>query len=370
MSLETSTTQSDVKGSSISLPFPKEGWVRFMYGVFITVLPAFSFLAVQFLKPDWQSGSLSAYLALFLQPEASMLFLFLLACSIACCVLLLINLDHYSSMFMLRFGIYIGALLALQYSFILLFYVLDQLFSPAILLLWLFPLYFPKIYWWAVSKWAAGRVHSGLTILVMIAVVIAIVIYRDPFLLLFISFAAFVTSAPFWSFLMVGQAAIWLYKNCETKLILPHGLGLTAWLAAYIAALQFDILKMYELYAALPSQPPYDCYIATAAARGHPHFVRSQTVQRADGKSMQVNRQLQILKCAELALLAINPRLHAILRRIYDMVGKSLARRIQNPFLADVAYLLLQPWEWGAVFVLKLIIPEIGSISRRIYIEG
>jgi hypothetical protein len=124
---------------------------------------------------------------------------------------------------------------------------------------------------------------------------------------------------------------------------------------------------MYELYAALPAQPPPDCYIATAAARGHPRFVHSQVVIFTEGKSMRVNRQLQILKCAELALLAVNPRLHKLLRQIYDVVGKALARKIQNPFLADMAYLLCKPWEWCAVLVLKRITPDFELIARSMY---
>jgi hypothetical protein len=142
-----------------------------------------------------------------------------------------------------------------------------------------------------------------------------------------------------------------------------------AWLAAYAVAWRYDILKMYELYAALPPQPPPDCYIATAATQGHPRVVGSRLVQRADGKSMQVNGQLQVLKFAEQALLAVNPRWHTALRRIYDVVGKSLARRIRSPFLADIAYLLLKPFEWLARWLLKMIIPEIDALTEKIYTE-
>jgi hypothetical protein len=85
---------------------------------------------------------------------------------------------------------------------------------------------------------------------------------------------------------------------------------------------------------------------------------------------MQVNGQLQRLKCAELALMAVSPRVHEVLRRMYDVVGKALARRIKNPFLADVAFLLLKPAEWFAIFILKNIVPEIEAVSRRIYVES
>lgn len=94
---------------------------------------------------------------------------------------------------------------------------------------------------------------------------------------------------------------------------------------------------MYELYAALPPQP-YDCYIATAAAQGHPRFVGSRRINLSKGKQMMVNPQLQRLKFAEPALQAAIPGLHKIVRRIYDVVGKILARKINNPYLVDAIH--------------------------------
>ncbi|OQX17935.1 MAG: hypothetical protein BWK76_09030 [Desulfobulbaceae bacterium A2] len=41
------------------------------------------------------------------------------------------------------------------------------------------------------------------------------------------------------------------------------------------------------------------------------------------------------------------------LRMVYDRVGRPLARRMTNPYVADVAYLLLQPFEWGTMGALK-----------------
>jgi len=76
---------------------------------------------------------------------------------------------------------------------------------------------------------------------------------------------------------------------------------------------------------------------------------------------------LQLLKCAELALLAICPLWHKPLRSAYDGIGKSLARRIQNPLLADLAYLCLKPSELLAGIILKRIVPEIHAIASKIY---
>ncbi len=82
---------------------------------------------------------------------------------------------------------------------------------------------------------------------------------------------------------------------------------------------------------------------------------------------MQVNPQLQRLKCVELALLAISPNLHKFIRRIYDVLGRKLAARINNPILADIAFLILVPVEWISFLVLKLIIPNVQSISKKMY---
>jgi hypothetical protein len=142
--------------------------------------------------------------------------------------------------------------------------------------------------------------------------------------------------------------------------------GLIAWLAAYGLAWRFSILLAIQVYHSLPVALP-DCYIASASARGHGRIVRSWPVTLPAG-TMLVMQQLQVLKCAELALLALTPRLHGRLRAIYDVVGKTIARwLLTNPFVADLAYLTLKPFEWAARLVLKALIPEIDEYARRLY---
>jgi hypothetical protein len=369
MSLEPDVIQNDEENAPVSLPFPIAPWGRILYGLFVTVLPLFSFWATDLLKPEWQNGELGSYIILLLFPEASILFFPLLAYSIICYLLILLVPARFSQVLVVRAGIYTGVLLALHYSIAVLIYSLYSTtwYIYFLLPVWIFPFVYSRLYRWAVSKWAVVKVNKALPILIISVLVIVTLLTRGgvPFLAMIVLTMA----APFWSFLLALRAALWLYKTYETKLSLPHGLGLTVWLAAYVAAWRYDILKMYELYHALPPQPPPDCYIATAAAQGHPRIVRSKLVQRADGKAMQVNGQLQVLKFAELALLAVNPRWHTALRRNYDVVGKSLARRIHQPFLADVAYLLLKPFEWLARWLLKVIVPEIDSLTEKIYTE-
>jgi len=367
MSLEPALNQADVQVSVPTLPFPNAWAARILYGLFVTVLPAFSFWATDLLKPEWQNGELSSYIILLLFPQASVLFFPLLAYSTICYLILLYAPTRFSQSFIVRAGIYTAVLLALQYSIVVLLYTLYEpdTFIYVLIPTWIFPFVCVLVYRWAVSKWTTVKVNKALPILIIAVLLIVTVLTRGgtPFLAMIILTMA----APFWSFLLALRAAHWLYKNYETQFTLPRGLGLTAWLAVYVAAWRFDILKMYELYDALPPQPPPDCYIATVAARGHPQFVGSKLVQRADGRSLQITGQLQILKCAELALMAVNPHVHQLLRKIYDRVGKSLALRIQNPFSADIAYLLLKPFEWGARLILRVIVPEFYLITKHIY---
>jgi len=283
MTLEPTTDQSEMDDSTKAQQFPIHGWWRVLYSLFVVALPAFSFWVIPALKPEWQSGDLQDYLALLLQPEASLFFLILLTYSVICYLLLLIIPDRSSSVFAIRLGIYAGVLLALQYSVVMFLYLSDNKYSFTVFLLWLFPLYYTRIDQWAVRKWGRQRARLGLMVLILLAIVIVAVINREQFYPLFLALIGLVIAAPFWSFLIAGQAALWLIRNYETPFSMKRGLGVTAWLAAYGLSWRYDILKMYELYSELPLVPP-TCYIATAAAHGHPTFVGSRTVQLGEWK--------------------------------------------------------------------------------------
>lgn len=363
MTLESPNRSNAMNESAQSTDFPVRGWWKIFYGAFLLVIPAFSFWAVQALKPEWQSGDRDAYLTLLLQPEAAVVFLVLLAYSIICYLLLLVDADRFARSFAVRLGIYTGVLLALQYTILLGVYLFNTPASIALLLVWFFPLYVPRLYRWGFAGWIKRFVRLWMIAVLLIAyAIIASYIREDAFVPVFLVVLGIVASAPFWSLLIAVQASVWLLKRHEAGVTLPRGLGVTAWAASFIAAWRYDILKMNELYSQLPLVPP-DCYIATAAANGHPNFVGSKTVRLANGHSMRVNRQLQIFKCAELALLAVAPNAHKILRGMYDFIGKPLARMIRRPLLADAAYLLLKPFEWAAGYMLKRLVPEINPIS-------
>ena len=341
---------------------------RLIFGLFILAAPIFNFIFIDVMKPDWQSGKVSDYINLFLLPKASLLFFPLLTYSIICYLLLLYDTDRFAKSFFVRFGIYSGVFLALQYSILTIFALEVSPYSILVLLVYFSPVLITKAYRWLIAKWDAaliGKIALGAGIVVMIVCMLIWGNVLSPFVLLIFIIGI---ASPFWSFMLAGQLALWLLKNYESKFTLLRGLGLVAWLASYIYALRFNILKMYELYAALPPQPP-DCYIATAAAKGHPQIVRSKTIRLENGNLIKVNSQLQHLKCLELAILAIAPKLHHWIRRVYDVVGRKLAVHIKNSFLADIAFLILVPVEWISLLVLKLLIPEIQIISKKFYVS-
>jgi hypothetical protein len=160
-------------------------------------------------------------------------------------------------------------------------------------------------------------------------------------------------AGPAWS--LAAYGAMWVRLRRERiDERPPMGRALAVWLAGFVAALAHALVEAGRLYRELPEHPPPSCYVATAAAQGHPRIVRSW---RAGGR--RVNEQLIRLKALELALARTAPRLHAAARAAYDRVGPVLAARIRHPLAADLAYLSLKPAEWAARALLAL------SCSRR-----
>ena len=60
-------------------------------------------------------------------------------------------------------------------------------------------------------------------------------------------------------------------------------LGAVAWLSAYFAFVGNAVRYAWREYQTLPTEKPPKCYVATAAAKGHPWLVGSWVVVREDG---------------------------------------------------------------------------------------
>ncbi|HNO94780.1 MAG TPA: hypothetical protein PKJ84_11450 [Anaerolineales bacterium] len=349
-------------GETIVPPLLDRTWKRILFGLFIVAAPIFNFSFIELMKPEWQDGRFISYIYISLLPEASLAFFPLLLYAILSYLLVLWDSEQFADSLIIRLGIYGGTLLALQYSILSLIATFSL--SPAVLVVVLAygaPLILPKLYLWLKPKWDKLFERRRLVAILIPLILIALALWGFFFVLAIIGIAA-----PFWAFLLALQTTRWLLKYYETSFSFTQGFGILTWFSAYAFALRFNILKMFELYNALPTEPP-NCYIATAAAQGHPHFVGSQEVRLANGKSMRVNRQLQRLKAAEIAWMGVSAPSHRRMRHLYDVIGKQLAKHIQNPILADVAFFLLIPVEWISFFVLQLIVPEIQFMSERLY---
>lgn len=349
-------------------PIPHSPLAKLLFATFVLVMPVVAFWSTDLFWPEWQNGELESYLILLLSPKASWPFFPFLIYSIVCYLLLSYDFARYSAHFIVRFGIYTGVLLALQFSILSGLYFFKADWTALLLvLLWILPILAARIYTWAVSKWDTKNVSIGLAVVLSIAVLAMAVIAKSPMAPIYLVLVCITVAAPVWCFLIFSRVAVWLIRNHEMQITVFRGLGVSAWTGVYIVAWRIAVLKMYELYAALPPEPPPDCYIATAAAQGHPQFVGSKVVLRTDGTSLTVNRQLQILKFAELALMAVLPRMHKALRKVYDVIGRFVARKIKNPFLADLAYLMLSPFEMLAAFLLRRLLPQFDELTRQLY---
>lgn len=357
------------------LPVPKSILWRIFYALVVSVLAILAFVFFTAFEPEWQTGKFSAYVTLLLSPRSSWTFAPLITYSSISLLFLLASPVRWARVFWVRLGIYTGTLLSLQFIILALLALEETAFLA--LIIWISPLIARPILRWMAGKigikWTALIVIATLILLYLLYILISSLrfhsipdlykLFLTPILFLV---GAVIASAPFWSLLIMGVTGYGLLKHYETGFTLLRGVGVLAWLGGFAASWSVAILRMFQLYAELPTAPP-DCYIATAAANGHARFVDSREVTLANGARMRVNAQLQRLKCAELALLAIHPRLHAMLRKLYDALGQPLARKMINPFVADAAYLLLKPFEWISIFVLRWIIPEINILARKMY---
>jgi hypothetical protein len=260
-----------------------------------------------------------------------------------------------------RFGIYSGALLALQYCLIVGTMLGNKPES------WFYMLFWSVL---AIAiPYGAGslivhltsRQRSSLDVFAIFLIVFAVVGFFS--LLVAIIFATPLALAAY------SILAIRLLRTGDgprLRISIARCLAAIGWLSAWFAAWRMSVALMLEAYSQLPTTQPRRCYIATAAAQGHRQFVRSRTIRAEDGSPAIVNDQLRYLKAAELMLCCAAPRLHRGVRRVYDAVGPRVAARIKHPLIADAAYVSLKPCEWVARLVLWLVLPlECRAILRN-----
>ncbi len=367
------------------MSIPESRLRRLLYAVVTIVLPIVCFaITYSGLAPDWQSqsGRLGDYSLIVLSGEVSRIFYPFLLYSMLCMLLLLISSHRFSHYFVVRFGIYSGVILSFQYTVIAGTSMFSQTRVIDVRALYLvafgvlacaIPVGINRLYEKAKDRFGNKRTHYVITGLFVCVWIITSVLYGygSIFAPAYLSLLLALACAPSWCLGIAGTVSIRLFRRYELeKLNLAwRSLCVIAWTAPFLAAWRIAILRTLEIYALLPESPP-NCYVATAAARGHPGIVRSRPVARSGGCVTWVNPQMQHLKCAELALMATFPRAHRLIRQTYDLLGPWLARFLLHPILADVAYVLLKPIEWGARGVMTAIVPSIDEIADWIYTKS
>ena len=150
------------------------------------------------------------------------------------------------------------------------------------------------------------------------------------------------TAAWYWVlFLRIRKGVHFSLRSCIWNFV-----GLVPFWAA-------SVMISKQQYLALPDEAP-DCFVVTAASRGHGAIVGPFT-EIAHAEKMRVaNRQLLRFWRFEEWWDRVSPRTHRGFRRIYNRVGPCVARRIRSPWLADGVYLLLKPLEWFAFLITHL----------------
>lgn len=103
-----------------------------------------------------------------------------------------------------------------------------------------------------------------------------------------------------------------------------------------------------------PNLPRDMHYLCTVAARGHQSLVKPLRMGKRHGHWVLVNRQLAVANAFEELIQERTPRLHRIIRGVYDRYGYPIANHIRSPWAADVVWLVMKPAEWFFLSILYL----------------
>ncbi len=346
------------------------------------ILPAICFEMGFPERPHWQSGNLGDFAALLLSHKPSLVIYPFLLYNVTCMGMLIVRRDRSSEFFVVRFGIYTGVVLALQYWVIFsLAFPGDQSVAGCLFITGLGAAIF------AVTAW--------IVLMVVISVISAVRKINSKWLCVFIGLAVFIElfvrvlfdesifsmlagvgffcslmcspaltlgAYAFMSWSLIRHSPTWRFRFTLAQLMI-----LLTWAAVYMAAWRTAVVLMWLEYAKLPTEPTGDCYIATAAAAGHRRVVGGKMCSCRSGKRFPVNDQMRCFKATELALLALCPTAHRMCRTFYDRLGPRLASRLVHPLLADMAYVTLKPAEWVCRGVLSLAFFGQREMIARLY---
>ncbi len=310
--------------------------------------------------PRWQTGDLNDKLVFILSPQAGFVFYPMLLYAMLCLAAFLRFQRRGHIPFWVRLGVTGGVPIALFYTIILDLVVLSQepdLGSVIMLLAAQFGI--PLIAFGLVGLYQrkhrpafaiAWRVLLSLVLMCPLAALFFVSPEEVSQVVISLPFVGSLFAGPAWALCVYGFVTWWIVKNQSVD---PERRGSEfaasiAYWGLVLGACPAAIMLSLRRYGTLPVTPVGDCYVVTAAGRGHAWFVDA--------------RQLIVLKTFELVIQSNFPSIHRWLREVYDIVGPRLARRISNPWVADLAYVSLKPLEW--LILMSLVIASFVK-SRR-----
>lgn len=311
--------------------------------------------------PEWQRGQWLDYLGLIPTARVGWPFYPLLLFSMYCAGRMIFATRRAINVLHVRIGLLAGIVLAWQYAFIQTVSIAGEtghiiadtllgIFIPAAAVTIVIVLHrLMKLLIWD-RQWfrGRGRVIFWLAVAVLVAGLMIVPSVRQD------AFGAVAISALFTAPGLTMTTFVSLAAVCFTRgeklehRAWPVYAWTLGWLAAFAAAWIKSYAAAIDAYYQLPPSNS-SCYIATAAAQGHPAIVRSWPIA-----GRRVNHQLAMFKAGEGAFSRRWPRVHRTFRLVYDLVGPSLARQLDRAWLADAAYLTLKPLEWLTAAVMAM----------------
>ncbi|NDV59207.1 DUF6688 family protein [Bacteroides sp. 519] len=119
-----------------------------------------------------------------------------------------------------------------------------------------------------------------------------------------------------------------------------------------------------------PKLPHSGHYLCTVSVQGHRKLVKPLRRGIRGGTTIWVNRQLLVANAFEQILEERIPKIHRVIRYLYDRYGYPIAKHITTPLSADIVYILMKPFEYCFLAIIYLFDVHPESRIARQYLPG